>query len=120
MARKNSSRKMPNRPRYLPLVGDPSPLPPVPDTTTSDDIARKMLHEEKVNGLSIDDQLANMDERELFNIGLMLGIKATDMLGVDKCSEHRGMKEYVGVVSSVRYSLDIVWCRGCFVSYRWP
>ena len=120
MARRNNSRKLPNRPRYLPLVGDPSPLPSVQDTTNADDLARSILVKQRQDGVTIEEQLANMNDQELFNLGLNLGIKATDMLGVDKCIEHSNMKEYIGAVSSVRYSLDVVWCRGCFGLYRYP
>lgn len=118
MARRNNSRKLPNRPRYLPMIGDPGPLPAEP--YIDNDIAREMLIKES-QGISLDEQLSSMTEQELFSVAIMLGAKTTDtaLLGIRSCIEHLNMKEFIGVVSSVRYSSDVVWCHGCFQYYRY-
>lgn len=117
MARRNNSRKLPNRPRYLPMIGDPSPLPSAPYT---DELPIRAILDATANGADIDEQLENMSPEEILSLALALGAKATDLLGVQKCVEHMRMKEFVGVVSSVRYSIDVVWCHGCFTYYRYP
>lgn len=116
MARKNNSRKLPNRPRNLPLVGDPSPL--APPMYNEPSTVRGLLSE-YANG--IEHILEELTDTQILSTALAVGVKATEALGVKKCYEHFGYKELGGnAVPSLNYATDVVWCHSCFTYYRLP
>lgn len=117
MARRNNSRKLPSRPRNLPLVGDLSPA--APEKYIDNNVIAHMIAQDEVFNYSIEDQLANMTDEQLFQTAIAVGVKATDALGVDSCADHIGYKEVGGrAIPKMNYATQVVWCKNCFLYYR--
>ncbi len=105
-----------HRPRNMPLVGDPSPAAPEPYTNNSivDELLTNMPE-----GMTIEQYVETLEPSQVLALGMALGAKATDMLGIKHCYQHYKMIPMGKNTVKVDYATSVAWCKNCYQYFRY-
>lgn len=76
------------------------------------ELIRKLLKSD------IDEVLDGLNDEQLFELAINIGVNASEALGVDTCKEHYGLKELGNKsIGGLNYATDVVYCLNCFLYY---